>query len=61
MNGLKLANVEVDRKILAELAVNHNDNFTSFINLAKDGIQNKVKTVAKKTASKKVKSDSVAE
>ena len=35
MYGLKLANVEVNRKMLAELAVNDADGFTKLAELAK--------------------------
>lgn len=35
MYGLKLANVEVNRKMLAELAVNDADGFTKLADLAK--------------------------
>ncbi len=36
INGLKNAGVEVDRKILAELAVNDNAAFVALVNIAKD-------------------------
>ncbi|MDY4953548.1 MAG: 50S ribosomal protein L20, partial [Candidatus Onthomonas sp.] len=35
MHGLKLANVEIDRKMLAELAVNDKAAFTQLTELAK--------------------------
>lgn len=35
MNGLKKANVEVNRKVLAELAVNEPKSFESLVELAK--------------------------
>ena len=35
MYGLKLAEVEVNRKMLAELAVNDAEGFTSFVEVAK--------------------------
>lgn len=38
MNGLKKAGVEVDRKMLAELAVNDPAAFTAFVNQAKDAL-----------------------
>jgi large subunit ribosomal protein L20 len=38
MHGLKLAGVEVNRKILAELAVNDAAGFTSLANLAKSKV-----------------------
>lgn len=36
INGLKNAGVEVDRKILAELAVNDNASFVALVKIAKD-------------------------
>ncbi|HMR47954.1 MAG TPA: 50S ribosomal protein L20 [Arachnia sp.] len=36
INGLKNAGVEVDRKILAELAVNDNAAFVALVQIAKD-------------------------
>ena len=36
INGLKLAGIEVDRKILAELAVSDTAAFTALVNVAKD-------------------------
>lgn len=36
INGLKNAGVEVDRKILAELAVNDNASFVALVQIAKD-------------------------
>ena len=38
MNGLKLANVEINRKMLAELAVNDKAAFTQLTELAKSKI-----------------------
>lgn len=38
INGLKKANVEVDRKALADLAVNDPAAFGRFINVAKDAL-----------------------
>ena len=35
MYGLKLANVQVNRKILAELAVNDPEGFTALVDVAK--------------------------
>lgn len=35
IHGLKLANVSVNRKMLAELAVNDADGFKEFVNIAK--------------------------
>lgn len=38
INGLKLAGVEVDRKILADLAVNDPGTFTSLVDVAKQAL-----------------------
>jgi large subunit ribosomal protein L20 len=38
MNGLKKADVAVNRKMLAELAVNNRASFTQLVNMAKEHI-----------------------
>ena len=38
MHGLKLANIDINRKMLAELAVNDKDAFTSLVETAKKAI-----------------------
>ncbi len=38
MNGLKKSSVEVDRKVLADLAVFDKDAFAKFVDLAKSGL-----------------------
>ena len=40
MHGLKTAKVEIDRKILAELAVRDADSFTQLVNLAQTSLSN---------------------
>lgn len=40
MHGLKLANIDLNRKVLADLAVNDAEAFTSLTNQAKDAIKN---------------------
>jgi len=40
MNGLKLAQVEVDRKVLAWMAVNDEQAFASLATKAKDALEN---------------------
>ena len=37
MHGLKLAGVEVNRKMLADIAVNDRDSFRRFVELAREG------------------------
>lgn len=39
MNGLKRANVEVNRKMLAELAVNDTQAFANYVNVAKENLK----------------------
>ncbi|WP_041726559.1 50S ribosomal protein L20 [Caldisericum exile] len=39
INGLKLANVEIDRKILADLAVNDVKAFEELVNKAKEALE----------------------
>ena len=39
MHGLKVANVDMDRKVLAELAVSNPDNFKELVELAKQSIE----------------------
>ncbi len=63
MGGLKKAYVEIDRKALAYLAVEHPDAFKAVVQTAKDGLEGKVKKIepapekatpkAEKTAQKK--------
>ena len=50
MNGLKLANIEIDRKMLAELAVNDEKTFKSLVDSAKIALENPTKKVAPKVA-----------
>lgn len=40
MHGLKLANIELDRKVLADLAVNQPDSFSSVVAQAKNALEN---------------------
>ena len=59
IDGLKKASVAVDRKILAELAVNDKHTFAELVKLAKDALANAPKKSAKpkkeKTAKPKAK------
>ncbi len=38
MNGLKLANIELDRKILADMAINDAEGFSSLVAKAKEAL-----------------------
>jgi large subunit ribosomal protein L20 len=40
MHGLKLANIELDRKVLADLAVHQPESFATVVEQAKNAIQN---------------------
>jgi large subunit ribosomal protein L20 len=46
MHGLKLAEIELDRKVLADLAVNQPDAFTQVVMQAKNAIDNKKEKAA---------------
>ena len=50
MGGLKKANVEIDRKALAYLAVEHNEAFNAVVQTAKDALAGKVAAPAAKKA-----------
>ena len=39
MHGLKAASVEVDRKMLADMAVNDEDGFAKLVTIARDGLE----------------------
>lgn len=51
MNGLSVAGIEVNRKVLADLAVNEPQAFVVLVNQAKEALANPVK---KETAAKQV-------
>ena len=42
INGLKVANIEINRKMLSELAIFAPEEFTKLVNLAKDALNGKV-------------------
>ena len=48
MNGLKLAGVTVNRKMLAEVAIDNPETFTSLVEIAKSALCGEVKVVEKK-------------
>ena len=55
MHGLKLANVEINRKMLSEVAIDDPKTFTSLVVLAKDALNGKVSKEEK--AQKEVKKE----
>ena len=48
IDGLTKAGVEVNRKMLSEIAINDPKNFTALVEVAKKGLEGKVKAEAKK-------------
>lgn len=48
MHGLKLANVDINRKMLSELAIHDDKTFGALIKLSKDAIAKEQKASAKK-------------
>ncbi len=58
INGLTKAGVEINRKMLSEVAIDNPALFTSYVNIAKDALAGKtIKTETKKTTTKEVKTD----
>ncbi len=56
INGLSKAGIEINRKMLSEVAIDNPALFTSYVNIAKDALAGKtVKTETKKAATKEVK------
>ena len=56
INGLSKAGIEINRKMLSEVAIDNPALFTSYVNIAKDALAGKtVKTETKKTTTKEVK------
>jgi large subunit ribosomal protein L20 len=50
MHGLKLAGIELDRKILAEVAYDDNASFTALVNQAAEALKNAAPVVEPKPA-----------
>ncbi len=58
MNGLNIAGIEINRKMLSEIAIDDAKTFTELVNVAKDALKNKPATSKKEEkASKDTKSD----
>ncbi len=55
MNGLKIAGVSVNRKMLSELAIDNPETFTSLVSIAKDALNGNVTKVEKKETKKDIK------
>lgn len=54
INGLSKAGVEINRKMLSEVAIDNPALFTSYVNIAKDALAGKNVTAASKKANKEV-------
>lgn len=59
INGLNIAGVTINRKMLAEIAIDSAETFTNLVNIAKDALENGVKEV--KEAKKEVKKETKKE
>ena len=55
INGLQKAGVEINRKMLSEVAIDNPTLFASYVTIAKDALNGKVKEAAVKKANKEVK------
>ena len=55
INGLAKAGVEINRKMLSEVAIDNPTLFASYVTIAKDALNGKVKEAAVKKANKEVK------
>ncbi len=54
INGLKKANIEINRKMLSELAIFAPEEFTKLVNLSKDALEGKVPAKESKKVEEKV-------
>jgi len=52
INGLNKAGVTINRKMLAEIAIDSAETFTNLVNIAKDALEGKVEKAVKETAKK---------
>ena len=55
INGLKIAGVTVNRKMLAELAIDNEKAFADLVSISKDALKNGVKAETSKTTEKEEK------
>ena len=60
INGLQKAGVEINRKMLSELAIVDMNEFAKLVKLAKDGLEGKVTKKAPKAEAKEVKASKPA-
>jgi len=61
MHGLKVANINVNRKMLSEIAINDPAGFTTICNTAKEALKGNMPAPAKKTRKSTKKAEDVAE
>ena len=54
INGLSKAGVEINRKMLSEIAIDNAELFTSYVNIAKDALAGKTVKAAAQKANKEV-------
>ena len=52
INGLNKAGVTINRKMLAEIAIDSAETFTNLVNIAKDALEGKVEKAVKETTKK---------
>ena len=60
INGLSLAGIEINRKMLSEIAIDNPQNFSELVKIAKDALDGK-KYTPKKTVVKETKKEEVKE
>ena len=61
MNGLKLAGIEINRKMLSEIAIDNPKYFSELVVIAKDALDGKKYAPKKVTAKKETKTEKVKE
>ncbi len=59
MNGLSIAGVEINRKMLSELAIDNPESFTELVNVSKKALKSGKKVEVKEEAPKKEKKETV--
>ena len=60
INGLSLAGIEINRKMLSEIAIDNPQNFSELVKIAKDALDGK-KYTPKKVVAKETKEEAVKE
>ncbi len=61
MNGLKIAGIEIDRKVLADLAVHNPESFASIVESAKSALEGGKKPAKKAAVKKEAKKETKKE